>query len=488
MDTYENEEMKTPPEPRMEPPVPEQPQTPPRKTSPFADSPYVNTASGWQPPPVYHQSYYRPPVYPPIGNTPAPEKKKSFFSPLMSIILSVAMVVAGCTLTGAVVNARWEKELALQNTSWQEKLTVLQAELDSKVNMVPGQSISGTPNETPDGGLTPAQVYAQNVQSVVAISCSITTNSYGQVIQGTASGSGFVLTEDGYIVTNYHVVEGANAISIATADGTEYKAAYIGGDEFNDIALLKAEATGLQAAKIGSSANLIVGDQVVAVGNPLGELASTLTVGYISAKDRIVTTDGSQISMLQTDAAINSGNSGGPLFNMLGQVVGITSAKYSGTSSAGATIEGIGFAIPMDDVIGMLEDLKEYGYITGAYLGVMVSNMDSEVVDIYGLPQGVLIREVTAGSCAAKAGIVAQDILTDLGGYPITNLTDLNRALRQFKAGDTVTVTVYRNGGARQLSVTLDEKPQPTAVEPTASDLPQNGTAEEWFDYFYDKD
>ena len=476
MDTYENEELNT---------VPEQPQTPPRKTSPFADSPYVNTTPGYQPPPAYGQGYYRPAGYPPVNSVPVPEKKKSVFSPMMAIILSAAMVVAGCTLTGAVVNSRWEKNLAAQNASYQEKLAVLQSELDAKVDFVPGQSVSGSPNATPDGSLTPAQVYAQNVQSVVAISCTITTNNFGQMIQGTASGSGFVLTEDGYIVTNYHVVDGATAISFTTSDGTEHQAAYIGGDEFNDIALLKAETSGLKPVSIGSSANLIVGDQVVAVGNPLGELASTLTVGYISAKDRIITTDGSQISMLQTDAAINSGNSGGPLFNMLGQVVGITSAKYSGTSSSGATIEGIGFAIPIDDVLGMLEDLKEYGYITGAYLGVMVSNMDPEVVEAYGLPQGVLIREVTAGSCAAVVGMQPQDIMTDLGGYEISNLTDLNRALRQFEAGDTVTVTVYRNGGERQLSVTLDEKPQETTLEPTISDLPNNGTAEEWFDHFY---
>ena len=231
-----------------------------------------------------------------------------------------------------------------------------------------------------------------------------------------------------------------------------------------------------------------MGDQVVAIGNPLGELASTLTVGYISAKDRVVATDGSQISMLQTDAAINSGNSGGPLLNMLGQVVGITSAKYSGTSASGATIEGIGFAIPIDDVIGMLTDLKEHGYITGAYLGVEVSNMDPEVVQTYGLPEGVLVRKVTEGSCAAKAGIQKQDIITNLGGHTITNLTDLSRALRQFKAGDTVTVTVCRDGGERKLTVTLDEKPredQSVATEPAVSGLPSNGSAKDWFDYFY---
>ena len=470
MDTYEEKEWEPGPEsvPQMDPPMEEIPQEPPRATSPFADSPYAQVPAGWKP--------------------EVPEKKKSGFSPLMAISLSLAMVIAGCSLTGSLVTSHWQEELARQNASYQEKLDILQSELDSKVDLVPGQSVSGTPNATPNGSLTPAQVYAQNVKSVVAISCTVTTNSFGQTVQGTSSGSGFVLTEDGYIVTNYHVVDNATAVTVTTSDGVKYNAKYIGGDEFNDIALLKAEATGLQAAVIGSSDNLIVGDQVVAIGNPLGELASTLTVGYISAKDRIITTDGSQISMLQTDAAINSGNSGGPLLNMLGQVVGITSAKYSGTSASGATIEGIGFAIPMDDVIGMLTDLKDHGYITGAYLGVEVSNMDPAVVETYGLPMGVLVRKVTEGSCAAKAGIQPQDIMVDLGGHAITNLTDLSRALRQFKAGDTVTVTVFRNGGERKLTVTLDEKPRQDKIvsaEPSGSGLPNGGSAENWFDYFY---
>ena len=479
MDTYEEKEWEPGPEPvpQMDPPmeeIPQEPpmaqtaQEPPRATSPFADSPYAQVPAGWKP--------------------EVPEKKKSGFSPLMAIALSLAMVIAGCSLTGSLVTSHWQEELAKQNASYQEKLDILQSELDSKVDLVPGQSVSGTPNATPNGSLTPAQVYAQNVKSVVAISCTVTTNSFGQTVQGTSSGSGFVLTEDGYIVTNYHVVDNATAVTVTTSDGVKYNAKYIGGDEFNDIALLKAEAAGLQAAVIGSSDNLIVGDQVVAIGNPLGELASTLTVGYISAKDRIITTDGSQISMLQTDAAINSGNSGGPLLNMLGQVVGITSAKYSGTSASGATIEGIGFAIPMDDVIGMLTDLKDHGYITGAYLGVEVSNMDPAVVETYGLPMGVLVRKVTEGSCAAKAGIQPQDIMVDLGGHAITNLTDLSRALRQFKAGDTVTVTVFRNGGERKLTVTLDEKPRQgkiVSAEPSGSGLPNGGSAENWFDYFY---
>ena len=237
---------------------------------------------------------------------------------------------------------------------------------------------------------------------------------------------------------------------------------------------------------IGSSSKPIVGDQVEAVGNALGELSSTMTVGYISAIDRIVTTEGSQINMIQTDAAINSGNSGGPLFNMKGEVVGIVSAKYSGTTTSGASIEGIGFAIPMDDVIGMLEDLKEYGYVTGGYLGVTVSDMDAQDAQQYGLPMGVLVHSVTPGTCAEKGGMKAQDILVELGGYDIKNMNDLTRALRQFNGGDEVTAVVYRTseGGEVILTLTLDSKPMDT-TEQTPDEPPSQGTTDDWFDHFF---
>jgi serine protease Do len=311
-----------------------------------------------------------------------------------------------------------------------------------------------------DGGLTPAQVYAKNAGSVVAISCKATETEYGQIFETKSSGSGFILTKSGYIASNYHVVSGADSITVTISDGKEYAAQYIGGDESNDIALLKVEATDLQPVTIGSSDALIVGDQVAAIGNPLGELTSTLTVGYISAKDRVITTDGTQINMLQTDAAINSGNSGGPLFNMKGEVIGITTAKYSGTTNSGASIEGIGFAIPIDDVIGMLEDLRDHGYVKGAYLGVSVSNVDAVISQTYGLPMGVLVHDVVIGGAAQKGGVKSQDIIVNLGGYDIENMNDLTRALRNFEAGQTVTITVYRNGGNVQLSLTLDEKPR----------------------------
>ena len=441
MDTYEYVG------PQPEP----QPQPQPQHTSPFADSPYVTP---WQAAPGYYA--YQQPVYAPPA--PAPKEKKGGF--WKTVLISALVSVVCCGITAAAVTMYWQSRNNALTSAFNEKLAIMWEQMEEYSYIGSGNSVSGSPNATVEGGLTPAQVYAKNVDSVVAIECVITEKYYGQTMESMTSGSGFVLTEDGYIVSNYHVVDGAHTITVILNDETQYAATFVGGDEFNDIALLKVEADDLKPVTVGSSDVLIVGDQVVAIGNPLGELASTLTVGYISAKDRIVATDGTQINMLQTDAAINPGNSGGPLFNMKGEVIGITSAKYSGLTDSGATIEGIGFAIPMDDVIDMLEDLRVHGYITGAYLGVSVSNVDTDIAQLYGVPMGALVRGVEYGSCAQKGGIQTKDIIINVGGYDVENINDLGRALRKYEAGDTVTVTVYRGGNQTQLTVTLDEKPQ----------------------------
>jgi serine protease Do len=254
------------------------------------------------------------------------------------------------------------------------------------------------------------------------------------------------------------VISDASEITVSFEDGTQYPAKLVGSNASSDIAMLKVEATGLRPVTIGKSSNLAVGDQVVVIGNALGELSFSLTVGYVSGMDRNVTTDGSVMNMLQTDAAINSGNSGGPMFNARGEVIGINTAKYSGTTTSGASIEGIGFAIPMDDVLGMLEDLRDFGYIKGASMGVYVTNVDSATAEMYNLPLGVYIKEVIADSAAQKAGIQAKDIVVELGGYEIKNTNDLTRALRHFEGGQTATVTVWRSGVEMILTITFDEK------------------------------
>ena len=443
-------------EPVVEPAVEQEPVSQPysgtgtgRKESPFADSPYVA-----RPQPEFKQGYTVP------ESKPVSKKKNSGKGWKIAIALVLAAAVLGGTVAGtaAAVNSSWEKKAAQMESDFADELEKIRAEI-GQIDVTGGNSMSGSPVSTT--GMTPSQVYNQNVRSVVAISNQGTTNFFGQVTETASSGTGFILTEDGYVVTNYHVVSGADTLSVLTYDGTEYPAKLIGYEENNDLAVLKIEATGLPAVTIGSSDKLIIGDMVVAIGNPLGELTSTLTVGYISAKDRTINTDGTyNINMMQTDAAINSGNSGGPLFNMKGEVIGITTAKYSGSSNSGASIEGIGFAIPMDDVYGMLEDLRLYGYITGAYLGVSISDVDPTIAEAYGLPVGTLVRSVVAGSCADKGGIQPSDIIVNLGGHEIKNINDLSRVLRKFKAGDEITATVHRNGQLVQLMLTLDEKPK----------------------------
>jgi len=431
---------------------------PEAKVSPFADSPYImNNTDPYQ----NRQEPWQTPFAAP---QPKPKKKtgRKVLKAILSTVLVIALLVTGCGVTALVVNEYWEER--------SEDTEKLLRQMDAKIkdleeyvqdNAFTGQgnSVSGTPNQGADDSLTPGQVYAQCRKSVVAISNQqSSTNIFGQVSETASSGSGFIISTDGYVVTNYHVTKGANKLTVITYDGMEHTAKLVGYDANNDIAVLKIEATGLSAVKLGSSDDLIVGDQVAAIGNPLGELTNSLTVGYISAKDRSVTTDGTTINMLQTDAAINSGNSGGPLFNMKGEVIGITTAKYTGTTASGAVIESIGFAIPMDDVAKKINDLVTVGYITGAYLGVSVRDMDPSL-SLYGIPVGAYVAEVVNGYCASEAGVRAQDIIIAIGDHEVDSLNGLSRALDKFKPGDTTTITVWRSGAQLKLDITLDEKP-----------------------------
>ena len=444
-----------------------------RRESPYANSPYEMNHHG-------QEHYYAPPTAP----SPRPKKAKKPHAPVwksvLACLLAVALVAGGCGITAAMVNRRWEtREKALT-----EKLDVLQKQITNSA-----ASGKGTLVPTDGSAMTPSQLYAACVDSVVAISTTVTsTGIYGNTSTGTSSGSGFILTDDGYIVTNYHVVEDATELTVTTHDGTEYSAELKGKDSTNDVAVLKVEAEGLPAVTLGSSHDLVIGDMVAAIGNPLGKLAATQTIGYVSGINREVATGGvTTISMIQTDAAINPGNSGGPLFNMYGQVIGITTAKYSGTTGSGASIEGIGFAIPIDDVAAMFDDLIDFGYVTGGYMGVSVENVDEEAASRYSLPTGAYVVKVEKDSAAQKAGIEVKDIITDVGGHSVSNVTDLTRALRNFKAGDSTTVTVTRGGKQVALQITLDERPQETEEQPqqeTTQTMPNSGSFDEWYDYF----
>ena len=411
-------------------PVVEQP-VPERKISPFADSPYETYQPAVEAP---QQVYAHPPV---------PKKAKKHRSNWLAIVAIVLVVCLTVTFTVFMVASNSKNAaLSSQIAALQLQIKELQKEIQKNSYTGNGNSVSGTPSL--GDGLTPGQVYAQNIDSVVLI--------YANTSGGRSTGSGFVLTEDGYVVTNYHVVEGGTTYTVVTSDGDEYAATLTGGDETNDVAVLKVDGVALNPVELGSSDDLIVGDQVVAIGNPLGELTSTLTVGYISGKNRDVSTDGTSINMLQTDASINSGNSGGPLFNMKGQVIGITTAKYSGNTSSGASIEGIGFAIPIDDVKGMLQEIMDNGYVSRPYMGVYIRDTAEGI--------GVYVESLEPLGPAYLAGMRSGDIIVQLGNSPVTSINSLSRALYAYKVGDTAKVTVYRNRQLLELTITFMEKPQ----------------------------
>ena len=434
---------------------------PKKKASPYENSPYMSYGS--------YQQAYAP---------REPKKKRKLWKPLLAILLAVCLAAGACIVTANVVNEKWEDRFEKLTEQFESQMDILEKKVNSAGDVVL------TPGVNADNGAlyTPAQVYAANVKSVVMISNKVTTGQNGICV---STGSGFIVTKDGYVVTNQHVVDGKGSITVITTDGTEYPAVLVGADDTNDVALLKVDALNLRPVTLGSSAELIVGDQVAAIGNPLGTLTSTLTVGYVSAKERDVTTDGFAINMLQTDAAINSGNSGGPLFNMRGEVVGITTAKYSGTSASGASIEGVGFAIPIDDVIDILPDLANYGYVNSSYLGVMVSDMNQDAASYYGIPVGAYIQEITPGYAAQKAGLRAKDIIVELGGYEVRNVNGLTRALRHFKAGDETAIVVYRGGQKLTFMIVLDEKPadlnEPTTPETTPQEENGGNSSKEWW-------
>jgi serine protease Do len=340
-----------------------------------------------------------------------------------------------------------EYESALQETREAAERSLADAEHASAVRL-------------PENTLLPSEIYSLATRQVVGIRTEVTmTNFFGMTSSRAVSGSGFIISEDGYILTNYHVVEDAYSghfdIEVITYDGTKYSASIVGVEPANDIAVLKIDADGLTPAKLGDSDGLRVGDMVYAVGNPLGELEFSMSTGYVSALDRVINTQESEsINMFQIDAAVNEGNSGGPLYASDGSVVGIVTAKYSSSG-----VEGLGFAIPVNDVRTIADDLINKGYVTGkAYMGVSLDNRyNSMYSQYYGMPLGAYIAGVTPGSAAEKAGIQAGDIITAVGDYPVNAYDELKLVLRHFSANDTTEVSVYRSGAELKLTITFDE-------------------------------
>ena len=326
--------------------------------------------------------------------------------------------------------------------------------------------------------MSDAEVYAAGVNSVVSINTTGTsgTNFFGQPVQTASAGSGFVLTKDGYIVTNYHVVKDADTVKVTMYNGDEYDAKYVGGDEDYDIAVIKVEAADLQPVTLGNSDNLNVGDHVLAVGNPLGELTFSMSGGMVSCVNRAINVDGTPFNMIQTDASINPGNSGGPLFNQYGEVVGIVSAKYSSYSSE--SVEGLGFAIPINDVIAMIQDIMTNGYVTNKpYLGITGGTMTSQMAAQYryDVTEGVFVYSVEEGSAAAQAGLKMGDVILKVDDTEIESMEDLTAVKKQYSAGDTVSLTIYREGQETTVELTWGSvPPEQQTQEDTQTQTDQN--------------
>lgn len=319
----------------------------------------------------------------------------------------------------------------------------------TKLNIVSSQESSDTTFSDEEDALSLQDIYSTVIDSVVSIS-SMTSS-------GTSSGTGIIMSPDGYVITNHHVITGALVISVLTNDNQEYEAALVGSDEMSDLAVLKIDARGLQAAEFGDSSKLRVGDSVVAIGDPLGvQLRGTMTNGIISAINRDLTVGDRTMTLIQTNAALNNGNSGGPLINCYGQVIGINTVKMSSYYTATASVEGLGFAIPISVAKPIIDELIENGYVAGRpAIGISGDSLPSYYRTYYRLPDGVYVTSVNEGSDAKAKGIREGDIVTAINGEKICSIDELNTVKNQYAAGDEVTLTVYRSGTYYEVTVTL---------------------------------
>ena len=389
----------------------------------------------------------------PWDKNPGGSPKKKGGSGLSGKVIALALVCA--LVVGGFVGAGVSAAAKVNHTGIQVS--------DREVAQVQTLKVDGSKQ------MTMSEVYASNVNSVVSINVSSTTNYFGQQVETAASGTGFFITEDGYILTNHHVVSGASSVSVTLYNGESYDAKVIGSDEDYDIAVIKIDVTGATPVVLGDSSKLAIGESVAAVGNPLGELTFSMTTGIVSCVNRAINVDGTPFNMIQVDCSINPGNSGGPLFNSYGEVIGIVSAKYSSYSNT--TVEGIGFAIPINDVVAMVEDIMTDGYVTDkAYMGFVPQNMTAQMAQQYryDVTEGVFVCSVDPDSAAAKAGLKLGDVITKIDDTTISDMTDLNAAKKSYRAGDTVTLTIYREGKTIEVELTFDAAPETT--ETSSSD------------------
>ena len=365
-----------------------------------------------------------------------PKKKKSFKG-FGNLILTAALSAA-CGFGGGMISMKYMDD----------------GKQEVVVTTTDQQSPSNVTSVSSSNGLTTSEAAQKAAPSVVEILAEGTTTTYG-FFGGTytsqSAGSGVIFSSDGYIITNHHVVEDGESFRITTFDGTEYDAQLIGSDAKSDIAVLKVDADNLTPAVLGDSSQVQVGDTAIVIGNPLGTLGGTITDGIISATSRTITINDQAMELLQTNAQINSGNSGGGLFDGNGNLIGIVNAKDSGTTSSGTTIEGLGFAIPINTAYDIAQQLIENGEVTNrATIGVYLQEL-TQPSGKYAA--GLYITEVIKGSGAESAGLMAYDRIVKANGKSISNYEDLSTALLGKNVGDPFEMTVERNG--KQIDVTV---------------------------------
>lgn len=425
----------------------------------YSDAGYVSSDSAGKVPPRYHCAGEKR-----EAREKKPRKKRHVGYPGL-IAACLVCAVIGAVGGGAIVESSVSKRL--------DSLTLAAAEPNPTVINMAAPSPSIEKNIVPAGdALSATDIYELAKTRAVAITTEVTyTNIFGYTSSGAVSGSGFIISGNGYIITNYHVIkqalEGGYTVNVLTFDGEKYDAEIIGCEEDNDIAVLRIDAGDLSPVTIGNSDEMRVGESVYAVGNPLGELEYTMTGGMVSALNREISSRDSStgtvrtVNMFQFDAAVNEGNSGGPLFNDRGEVIGVVAAKYSETG-----VEGLGFAIPINDAVSIANDLITNGYVTGkAYMGITVQTVSSSVAQYYNMVQGAYVYAIEAGSCAERCGLKVGDIIVSLGGEKISSDTDLSTVKKGFGAGETADLRVYRSGTYLDMSITFDEQQPDSGID-----------------------
>ncbi len=417
-----------------------------------------NTQTGFESDMQYRSTYQAPQ---PAKKRGGSGNKGIIIAACICCVISLLLGAAG----GALVSSRYTKNaIAEQSAALEEMRSEQKTALDRLSSATGEKTSTGSTSETvhTGSGMSVSEVAARCKDSVVAININVTKTvegfGYTQEYEGVSSGSGVVISEDGYIVTNNHVIENGKDPTVIMRDGTQYPATVVGSDDVIDIAVLKIEATGLTPATFGSSDNVKLGETSVVIGNPLGKFGNSVTSGVISGLDREITIDDDTMMLMQTDAAVNPGNSGGGMFNDRGELIGIIVAKSGGTN-----VEGLGFAIPINDVSTVVSDLIEYGYVTGRpQLGIEVVEINNSMTAMrYGVSrQGLYVGKVENGSQAYNDGLRVGDCIVSIDGEEITTFATMKQLLARHAVGDVLSIEVQRYGekGTETVNVTLIEK------------------------------